>query len=523
VLSRIAGLSSRQPDRTLAGIAVLAIGCGILVGAGEDRLSLGGSGTTVTPLKIRVSGPLPVRSGPYRVALTVMRSSLRATPGVIAVSRGPVSDNGRATTLVVTLSDDPGQSEEAVEEIESKLDPGVLRISFAGGADELREARSQSIDDLRLLLLAVPLVALLAVATLGARGALATLFAAAAAVLGAGALCVGISLLVDLSVLALVGAAAAGIPCSVLLCALARRGAEPLTLFAAALASAVAFGSLAALGVGYLAALGVGGVIASLLAAPVAVAAISAATSLWDLAAADLSPLPRAFDRLVAPLGRSRLVAAAIAVLSIATLAVLALPATRLDAAALGATAPPSIGLERGLIAAAAGLVALTAIGTASSRRPLASLAIALSAASAAAAAGGLTVVVFQDGHLQEALDFHPSAISVGALAAALVTVAAASAAEGVATLTTIDDRRGDGAAAPPPSLDGYGKLAAAGAISSAITVLFAASLLASSLDFVKTMGFAVAAGLMLDLLLVRGLLAPALLTALQRRRTSDG
>jgi hypothetical protein len=51
----------------------------------------------------------------------------------------------------------------------------------------------------------------------------------------------------------------------------------------------------------------------------------------------------------------------------------------------------------------------------------------------------------------------------------------------------------------------------AAGALASLITALLAASLLASSLGFAKTTGFAVAAGLLLDLLLVRGILGAVL------------
>lgn len=496
MLGRIASYSAQRADRVLAGIAVLAIGCGILVGVGEDEMTLGGSGVRVAPLEIRVSGAVPVRSGPFKVTLGTMRSSLRATPGVVAVRRGPVSGRGRTTTLVVRLSDDAGQAQEAVEEIEANLDAGLLRISFAGGGADLREARSQTIDDLPLLLLATPLVALLAIVALGARGALATLFAAAASVLGAGALCVGASLLIDVSVLALVGAAAAGVPCAVLLCGLARSGAPPRGLAAAALASAAAFGTLAALGVGYLAAVAAGGALASLLSAPLAVAAISAASSLWGLPAGGGRPLQRAFDRLAGVGGRSRIAAAAVALAALAALAALSIPAIRLDPAALGAPTPPSIELWRGLVAAGAGIAIVAAIAAATSRRPLAALTSALAAAGAGSAAAGLTVLVFQDGNLSQLLDFDRGPVSVGALAAAVVAVAAASASQGVATLG--DDRT-------------MGRAAAAGALASLVAALLAATLLASSLVFAKTFGFVVAVGLLLDLLLVRGILGAAL------------
>src|SRR5206468_9983994 len=94
-------------------------------------------------------------------------------------------------------------------------------------------------------------------------------------------LCIALSLLVDISVLSLVGAAAAGIPSSILLCGLARRGAGQPALAGAALASATCFGALALLGVPYLAAIALGGALASLLAAPIAIGAMSAAARLW--------------------------------------------------------------------------------------------------------------------------------------------------------------------------------------------------------------------------------------------------
>jgi hypothetical protein len=525
VAARIVRIPERHADRVLAGLAVLAVACGVIVGIGEERLTLGGSGSSTAPLVIRVSGTTPLRFGPNRVALDVMRSRLQATPGVTGVGVRPVAAGGRRTSIIVRLADDPKSSEAAVSTIESELDPGPLRIVFSGGASELRDAREQTIHDLRLLLLAVPLAALILIAALGARAALATLFAGAAAVFGAGALCVGLSLFVDISVLCLVGAAAAGIPSAVLLCGLERRAAEPRAVIAAALASALAFGALAALGVGYLAAAGLGGALASLLAAPAAVVAIRAATSLWHLE----PRVERTLGGLVATLGWNRVVAIAIAILSIGTLVVIGLPATRLDSGALAATGPPSISTERALTVAGSVLACLTAIGWIAGGRPLAALITAACVPLAPAAAVGLAVIVFQDGHLQRLLDFDSFTIGVGPLAIGAVTVAAASAAQGIATVSSAQDPEFEVKPSDPARRDVlasvraqsavYASTVTAAAAASTVAALAAACLLASSLEFAKAFGFIVAAGLLLDLVFVRGLLGAAMAALASRRR----
>lgn len=450
-----------------------------------------------------------MRSGSYQVALEVIGSRLDATPGVEAVRRGPISADGRSTTLTVALVDDPTRSADAVAALESELDAGQLRLSFSGGASRLREARSQALDDLALLLLAAPVVALILVVALGSRGALATLFAAAAAVLGAGAICIGLSLAFDVSVLSLVGAACAGVPCSVLLCRLLRRGVPGSVLVGAALASAVAFGSLIGLGVSYLAWLGLGGVLASLLAAPLALAAITAAAALWDLEPAPRGVTERLLERLATTAGWNRPVAATTALLSTGALLVLALPVIRVDPVSLAAPAAPAISLQRTLIVGGVAFACLTAVMALAGRRPLAALATALTSLPAAAAGAGLCVLVFQDGRLREPLDFDPFGIGVGWLAAGVATVAAASAAQGAATLAV---RRAEASGSSPDDRDrAYPRAAAAGVVASAIAAVSAAALLASSLDFAKGLGLLIAAGLALDLLFVRGLIAAAL------------
>jgi hypothetical protein len=509
--ARIAALSTRQPDRVLAGIAVFAAACGLVVWVGQERLTLGGSGARLTPLLIRASAQGPVPAGARRVAVEVMRARLRATEGVEQV-RAASSGAGRSTTLRVRLSQDAGAGEEAVATIESRLDPGPLRISFSGGASELVHARADTLDDLRLMLLAAPLVALLAIGALGARAALATLFASAAAVLGAGALCVAISLLVDLSVLSLVGAAAAGLPSGVLLCALARRGMAPGGLMASGLASAAVFAALAALGVDYLAAIAVGGGLASLLAVPASIASIAAAASLWRLGPPGESVLGRSLARLAQISSWNRPVAAALALLAVALIVVLSLPLTRLEPTAFAAPSAPDVSLWRWIAAAAAAAVLVAAVAWWTSRRAKGAVAAAITAALAPAAAAGLCVAVFQEDELRSLLDVEPLPIGVGSLVAAIVAVAAASAAQAVAVLTL--RRRSAG---PSPTA-GWASATEAGTLASVTAALVAAALLFSSLGFVRVFALVACAGLLLDLVLVRAILAATLVSLGSRR-----
>ncbi len=508
--ARILRLSARQPDRVLAGVAVLAAAAGLVIGIGESRLTLGGAGSKTTPLQITVRGTEPVRSGSYQVALEVIGSRLRTTPGVERVRRSPTSADGRSVTLTVALADDPALNARAVATLTSTLDAGQLQLSFSGGANRLPEARSEAIDDLTLLLLAAPIVALVLIGALGSRAALATVFATAATVLVAGALCIALSLLVEVSVLSLVGAACGGIPAGVLLCRLARRGAPTAVPISAAAASAVVFAALFGVGVSYLSWLALGAVLASLLAVPFSIASIGAATALWGLEPEDRGFTERRLERLAAAVGWNRPAAVAIGLLAAAALLVLGLPVLRLDPVALAAPAPPPISLSRGLIAAGAAFVALSAICLLAGRRPLAALATALSALPAAAAAAGIGVLVYQDGRLDELLDFDPFSIGVGWLAAGVVTVAAASAAQGAATLAAM---RADQPGTASADRDGgYPLAAAAGIVASATAAVIALALLASSLEFMKGLGLLVATGLALDLVLVRALIAATLL-----------
>jgi len=508
--ARIAAISARQPDRVLAAVAVLAAACGVAVGLWEERLNLGGSGRTA-PLVIRVEAARPLAAASNQVALDVMRARLRATSGVVAVHTRPAAEGGRSTALVVSFSDDPGRGEAAVATIQAQLDPGPLRIEFSGGATELRDAREEALGDLRLLLLAAPLAALMMIGALGARAALAVLFAVAAAILSAAAICIALSLAFDLSVLCLLGAAAAT-PVAVLQCGLAQRGASWLGQVTAALAAATVFASLAVLGVGYLAAIALGGALASLLAAPFALAAMTAARSLWETKTGE-GTWAEALLGLVRTAAWSRAVAITLAMLATAALLVMALPVTGLDPTAFAAPAAPEI--PAGRLAAGAGGAAASVllIGWLAGRRLVGSVAAVLTVPLAALAGAGLCVLVFEEEILDGLLGIDPTPIGVGSLAAGTVAVAASSAAGAVAALAA----RREGGLIVEQRYAGWAAATEAGALGSAVGAFAGAALLFSSLGFVQVLGLLALAGFLLDLLLVRGLLTAALL-ALGRR-----
>jgi hypothetical protein len=490
VAALLVRIARRRPDQVLALIGVLAAACGVIVATGEDRLSLGGNEAGQSRLQVHVSGTAPLRSAPSQVALSVMTAQLRANPVVVSVRRGPIGAGGRSTVLFARLRGSPAQTNAAVALIESQLDPGPLRISFAGRAGELQDAHDQAFADLDLLLLAVPLALGLAVLLLGPGGALGAAFALAATALGAGAACVGLGGIFDLSILALAGAGCAGVPGALLASGLAQVEAGPRELWAAALAGAAVFGATALLGLGHVAGFALGGALAFLLSAPLGLTAMTAADEIWG---AEGRALPR-----LRPGRRLRAVRVVLATLALAGLVALALPLMDLDTSALAVSAPPSI--PWGRIAAAAGAAALVALvlGIAAGRRPLAMAAGVLAAALVTAAAVGASVLVLQDGRL----GFAPGALSLSSVIAVAATVAAASVTCSLASVAEAE--------AP---------VWRAVLLAEGVGALAAAALLLSDFEPMRLLGFGVAAGLVLDLVAVRLLLAPALGGLAARRR----
>jgi uncharacterized membrane protein YdfJ with MMPL/SSD domain len=129
-----------------------------------------------------------------------------------------------------------------------------------------------------------------------------------------------------------------------------------------------------------------------------------------------------------------------------------------------------------------------------------------------AAAAGGLLVIVFQDGRLTGPLDYAPlGAPTLGALIAAVGAIAAISAARTIQLVAGLAVERELGF--PPRAAVPLAAALTLPAVTAATLIVAAATLVIVGADLVaaKELGLAVAAGLLLDLVLARALLMPAL------------
>jgi hypothetical protein len=486
VAERLRRIGARHPDITLAALALVAIAGIALVATGQDRLGLGEAPASRT-LVVGVSGAEPIRSGPARVSLEVVRSALEADPAVGAVRQGPAAPGGRATTLRVALAGDGAEAPATIDRLRMTLDSGALTLAFGGPAAELEDAREATLGDLALLLLAAPLVVLLAVWILGPRGALAAAIATAASVFSAAIACLALSLPLDLSVLALAGAGCGGLPVLFRYAAAAEAAPEPPPV-APALAAAAVLAAPALTGVPHLESLALGGALAALLALPACALAIPAAAALWGPFEPAGARLGRLSARLTELIAWQRPVALLVAGLALAAVALLALPATDLELEALVAGTPA---LAREGLAAGLAALAVSAAALAVLRRPGAAALATASSALGPAAATGVAVLAFQQDEFGGLADLPTGPLSPTALVAGLATVA-------TCTALTATSR----APAAPALVQLSG--AAVGA-----------ALLGSSEAFVQQFGLILATGLLTDLLLVRALLVPAL-TALR-------
>jgi len=463
VAVRIRRSAARHADRALAGLALAAIACAALLAIGQDRLGLG-EGEAARTLTARVTGPMPVESGPFRVSLDVITAGLEADPAVEEARPVPGPPGSRRATVLIRLNGE-GSAGAAVDRLRAGIDPGNLKITYRGPAVELENARDATLSDLLLLLVAAPLVALLGAWVLGPGRALAGLIAAGATAFGAGALCLAASLFADLSALALAGAACGG------LCAVHRFAADPGLESegppaAPAVAAAGVLAAPALTGVPHLESFALGGALAALLALPSVALAAPAAARRWD--GEPGAALTRVQARVAGLLAWQPPIALLVAGLALATLALITLPVSGLDTAALVAGTPEP---ERILVAIGAAVAAVVMAGLLVGRR--AGAGAALTAIPAPAAASGVAAVGFEP-------------VSTAAFVAALATVGAAAA-----------------LAATEESFPATAATELTGA-------LLAGALALSGESFLQQFGAATAAGLLADLLLVRLLLVPA-------------
>ena len=185
-------------------------------------------------LLVTTTGRQSIESPASRVALDVLTSRLRTTPGVVAVEQGPVSRDGRTTALAAYLrDDDPGTQRRAAAELREGLDPGGLEVAIGGQAGVLDDARAGVWGELaRLELLALPATALVLLLAFGGRLVAAPLLSAATGVLGAAGAIGVINELTPVSALGIVAAAVVatvlGIEASLAIVARYRREAAAL-------------------------------------------------------------------------------------------------------------------------------------------------------------------------------------------------------------------------------------------------------------------------------------------------------
>jgi hypothetical protein len=516
---RLRTIAGQHPGRAVGVLAALAVLATALSAGSTDRLTLATTEAKTPVLHIRAVGALAPGSAPFEVAVRTMRTQLSADPAVSAVRVAPRRQSEDFEVLLVRLKGGGRNRDAALTRIQRNLDPGPLTLEFRGPAAAVRAAKDQALDDLVLLLAALPLTALMLVLTVGLRGAGVVLLAAAAAVSLAALACELLAGLFDVSWLALAGAAAAGTLLTLQLSSIGVAGAGPATLLCAGAASAAAFGALALLGVDYLSSLALGGALAALIAVPVSIVAASA-----TLAGVRQPGLRggAVWGGIASLVGFSRALAAILGLFVLMLMLIAIAPIERLATAAIGAAQAPAVEAVGLAGAGIAALLVTAGLGMTQARRFWLPSLAALAAAVPAVASVGLLIVTFQDGHLKEALDYTPTgATSLGAIAAAGATVAALGAAQAVSLAWVgreTEELRPD-------------KLRVAVAVSiclpaAAVSCLAGAAggvaLGFGSASFEKEFGLAVAAGLVLQLLAVGALLAPVLLRVTYRTATDQ-
>jgi hypothetical protein len=512
---RLRTTAARHPGRALGLLAAAAVLCCALAAGWTERLTLSSS-ESKGPLQIQVRGGVPADSAASEVAVRTMQSQLEANPVVATVDERRGDQDASSTVLVVRFEVGGRKRDEAIAHIQHNLDPGSLTVAFRGPAAAARAAKDDALDALVLLLIALPVVGLIAAASLGIRPAGAALLAAAAASGVAALACELLAGAIDVSWLSLVGAAAGGTLLVLQLCAMAGGGATPAHLWGAGLAAALVFGASALLGVDYLASLGLGGGLAAALAIPASIAGMGGVSGLDARGRAGAVSAP--WRGIAGIVGWSRLIGATMALLAVCLLLIAAAPVDHLASAALGSAVAPEITDVRLAGAVGASVVTCLVLGWVFGRRFGLPLLATAAAALPALAAAGLLVTAFQEGRYQSFLDYGSngvlqlgSIVTVGSIVAALCAsqaVALACAARQTPTREEPVDWVREALARCGP----------ASAASCLAGVAAGVALGFASERFLKEFGLGVAAGLTLELLVVQFLVAPALLRLTYRR-----
>ncbi len=579
-VAALADLALRRPWALIAAnLAVLAVATIVAAGTPGD-LPVGSTGTDgageEADLVIATTGDVPVHSGVYRVALRVISSQVRSDAAVSGLSQGPISEDGRSTSLLVTLrSADDSDRQAAVERIEGSIDSGPLRLAYGGQVATWLDARGDLSGDLwKLELLATPFALLLLAGALGPRLALAPVICAGTAIAGALAGLRAGGAISDVSLLGIAPAAVVGLalgveaPCLFLsryrdeaaiappaeavrrtLAAVGPAGLPlvaaitagtaglmvttidpaPSMILACALAALLALCStlvtvpalLALTGPDVAAGSGVSG--ESRLARPARgltgvlarrrprtfVAAVLAVALMLAAGSAVLHGETRAFSSRDLPAGSQARSADAIAaggsgggVLKPNAAAGSQSPPARAEPGSLFAKLPLAAAVSAGAL-----IVVLVAAFRSARVVP-----VAVATLLPAAAACGLCVLVFQDGHLADALgQERRGALETGAVASLLSALVAVCAFRAVVALGATREERSLGLVPERAAETAAAFTMPAAAVATAIAAAATAVLAGSDLYPAREFGLAVAAGLAVDLVLLRVPLVAAL------------
>ena len=228
--SRLAARIARRPGRALvASLALLAVAAVLAAGA-PDRLAVsGGLGSYARSdpavLILAAEAKPALGDAVARQALTVVRSGLEADPRVARVEAVDLERRSDVTVLEVELDElSAHDREEAAEEIADAIDPGPLEVAVGGETMIQAAARDRLEDELGgLALLALPLVAVALLLAFGVRHALAPLLASATGALGAIAILGLLAGFLDLGAAGLATAVAVGLAIGTEACAALRR------------------------------------------------------------------------------------------------------------------------------------------------------------------------------------------------------------------------------------------------------------------------------------------------------------
>lgn len=538
-----------------ANLLVLAAALAVSI-AGASSLPIGStapSGSTAgePDLIVATTGQDQVHSGVYRVALRVISSQVNADSAVAEVRHGPVSDDGRSTSLLVSLGGlDAGSKQDAVDRIEAGIDPGPLTVTYGGQVVTLLDARHElAVDFWKLELIAMPFAAFILAVGLGARLAAAPVICAATAIAGSLAGLVILGLVADISLLGSAPAAVVGLvlgieaPCALFVRFRAEAMRAPPT---EALRRAVRTTTDLAIPTVIAAALVTVGLVATsldqapsmiigcALAAALALAsALVCAPAIVTLAQDDrhlkgeapgtawLASRPA----LVAGrLARSPRVAVGAGIVGAVLMAAAAIPLIHAqgtpfssldlpaDSPAQAATSLAAVSAGPGgdavfgdlAIAATVAAVALIVVLGIVFRSRLA-LPVGIASLLPAAAACGLCVLVFQDGHLEDAIGLTgQGALESGAAASLLVALACVSAGRSAAAMQAAQEATAGGLE-PGFTAQWTASLLVPGAIVATLIAAAATGVLGGATLYpAREFGLAVAVGLLLDLVLLR-------------------